>query len=576
MVTLVMATANVYNQACEKNHKGGVPTLAEKPRVLVLTGKEPTSAEMLTPLAEGREVVRAPSLAEALTLLQTQVFAGIYIPAQNSAVWQQAQMLMQNESILEVLGEGIAILQPDSRILWANATFEQWCGASVQGRVFYEALGNPAVLGPDLNPIGNVLQGTCVQTRLQRSDQFLELRLTPIFDASGKVQQIISLCRDISSEYQKQQKLDALHQAGRGLACLQSDLSAEDRVEVLKHNIRHLTHNLLHYDVIEIRLLDPATKLLKPLLAEGMTSEAAARTLYAKTEGNGVTGYVAATGETYVCHDTANDPHYIQGSHGARSSLTIALRDAEQIIGTFNVESPQFQGFTPQDVQFAEIFCRELASALHTLDLLLVEAKATATQSIEAINHAVSIPVDEILTATTCLLERWIGHDAEMADALKNILAKARCIKENILRVGEDLTPQLKALVTTGESPCRLSQRVLVVDNDERVRKSAHSILGRLGCIVETARDGKEAVTLAKLSRYDTMLADIRLPDLSGYEVYSALRQAQPSAHVILMTGFGYDATHSIVKAKSDGLRYVLYKPFRVDQLLAALQNVKV
>jgi CheY-like chemotaxis protein len=112
------------------------------------------------------------------------------------------------------------------------------------------------------------------------------------------------------------------------------------------------------------------------------------------------------------------------------------------------------------------------------------------------------------------------------------------------------------------------------VDNDERVRKSAHSILGRLGCIVETARDGKEAVTLAKLSRYDTMLADIRLPDLSGYEVYSALRQAQPSSHVILMTGFGYDATHSIVKAKRDGLRYVLYKPFRVDQLLAALQNV--
>ena len=62
-------------------------------------------------------------------------------------------------------------------------------------------------------------------------------------------------------------------------------------------------------------------------------------------------------------------------------------------------------------------------------------------------------------------------------------------------------------------------------------------------------------------------------PDISGYEVYSALRRAQPSAHVILMTGFGYDSTHSIVKARHDGLRYVLYKPFRVDQLLTALQN---
>ena len=53
--------------------------------------------------------------------------------------------------------------------------------------------------------------------------------------------------------------------------------------------------------------------------------------------------------------------------------------------------------------------------------------------------------------------------------------------------------------------------RVLVVDNDERVRRSAHSLLGRWGCVVETARDGAEALTMARLSSYDAMLADIRL-----------------------------------------------------------------
>ena len=547
--------------------------MVDKPRVLILTGTEPTPPDTLNSLAQGREVVSVASLPEALARLQTESFAGIYISALDSALWQQARALLQNEAILEVLGEGIAILQPDSRILWANTTFEAWCGGPVQGRIFYEALGTPTVLGPDFNPIGSALQGTCVQTRLQRRDQFLELRLAPIIDASGKIQQIISLCRDATSEIKQQQKLDALHQAGDQLACLQTDLSAEDRIEVLKHNIRKLTHDLLQYDVIEIRLVDPRTKLLKPLFAEGMTAEAAARTLYAKTEGNGVTGYVAATGETYVCNDAANDPRYLEGSKGARSSLTIALRDGEQIIGTFNVESPQVHGFRPQDVQFAEIFCRELASALHTLDLLVVEARATASQSIEAINQSVSIPVDEILASATALLDRWIGHDDEMAEAVKKILSSARCIKENIVRVGADVAPTIKPLVPGGEAPCRINQRVLVVDNDERVRKSAHSILGRLGCIVETARDGKEAVTLAKLSRYDTMLADIKLPDLTGFEVYSALRQAQPTAHVILMTGFGYDSTHSIVKAKQAGLRYVLYKPFRVDQLLTALLN---
>ena len=112
---------------------------------------------------------------------------------------------------------------------------------------------------------------------------------------------------------------------------------------------------------------------------------------------------------------------------------------------------------------------------------------------------------------------------------------------------------------------------MLVADNDERVRRSAHGILGRWGCVVETARDGQEALTMARLGSYDAILADIRLPDISGFEMYRGLREAQPQARVILMTSYGYDASHSIVKARQDGLRFVLYKPFRVDQLLDAL-----
>ena len=100
--------------------------MPDKPRVLVLTGKESTTVESLESLAQGRELTLIPSLPEALALLQTQAFDGIYISAQDTSHWQQVQLLMQNEAILEVLGEGVAILQPDGRILWANATFESW------------------------------------------------------------------------------------------------------------------------------------------------------------------------------------------------------------------------------------------------------------------------------------------------------------------------------------------------------------------------------------------------------------------------------------------------------------------
>ncbi len=553
--------------------------MSERPRVLVFTGSDTSADAAVAELEAIWEVVRAHTLQEGLALLQGEAVNGMYVPAQAPRVWERAGALLQHEAILEELGEGVAVIQPDLRITWSNAAFEKWCGGELRGTSFYEALGSPTILGPDHSPLNTALQGKSTHTRLLcRDHQYLDLRIAPLADQAGRVRQLIVLCRDITAEVQQQQKLDALHQASRELATLNaeqlSEMSVEERIELLKINIRRLTHDLLHYDVIEIRLLDPRSGELKPLVAEGMTSEASHRVLYARPEGNGVTGYVAATGKTYVCNDTTCDPRYLEGASGARSSLTVALHYGDRVIGTFNVESPQPGAFGPQDVQFTEIFCRELANALYTLDLLLVEKQATAAQSLEAINREVSLPVDDILAAATSMLEQSAGHDTETANKLKRIISGARSIKQSIQKVGDDMAPQVRPLTRSqAEPPSRLAMRVLVVDQDERVRRSAHSILGRLGCTVETARDGKEAVTMARLGSYDAIFADIRLPDLSGYEVYRALREAQPGANVVLMTGFGYDSTHSIVKARQDGLRFVLYKPFRVDQLLAALQT---
>jgi CheY-like chemotaxis protein len=164
-----------------------------------------------------------------------------------------------------------------------------------------------------------------------------------------------------------------------------------------------------------------------------------------------------------------------------------------------------------------------------------------------------------------------------MADKIRKIIVGARAIKQCIQKVGENIAPPRPAAGVKEPAPPALKGlRVLVADNDDRVRRSAHGLLGRWGCVVETARDGREALTMARLGAYDAILADIRLPDISGYEVYRRLREAQPQARVILMTGYGYDPTHALVKARQDGLRCVLFKPFRVDQLRDALADDKV
>jgi CheY-like chemotaxis protein len=520
------------------------------------------------------------SLAQALELLNREQFDGFYADTHDADVLQRAGNLVQAERILKALPDGVAVVTPDLRIIWGNAAFAAWCGGPVSGRGFYDALGSPEILGPDYSPFHTALSGKRATTRLHcRDNRCIELQITPIQEPDGKINQLISISHDVTAEVNQQQKLNALHQAGQELAALApdqlADMGVAERVELLKLNIRRFTHDLLHYNVIEIRLLDQQSGRLEPLLEEGMTSEAVHRVLYAKPEGNGVTGYVAATGRSYLCPDTTEDPHYIEGAKGARSSLTVPLINHDQVIGTLNVESPQPNAFSEDDRQFVEIFSREIAAALHTLDLLSAEKRSTASQSVELISREVGLPVDEILTAATALLDRYIGHEPEMADRLRHILASARALKQCIQKVGENLAPGPAPGPRPGETThARLKgMRILVADNDERVRRSAHALLGRFGCVVETARDGREALTMARLSSYDAILADIRLPDLGGYEMFRRVCQAQPQARVILMTAYGYDPSHAIVKARQEGLRNVLYKPFRIDQLLDALEN---
>ncbi len=529
---------------------------------------------------EGCELVRVGSFSDGLALMKETSFDGVFLASPQPECGGRIRSLLQADAVLAVLEEGVAVVSPDLQITWANPTLDKWCGEPARGRGFYEALGSPKILGPDYCPFHTALAGRAVSTRLHCHSRYLDLHVTPLCDPAGKVIQLISLCREVTAEVQQQQKLDAIHQAGQELAALTAgqlaEMDVDDRIELVKLNIRRFTHDLLHYDVIEIRLLDPQSGKLEPLLAEGMTPEAASRDLFARQEGNGVTGFVAATGTSYLCPDTANDPLYIEGAKGARSSLTVPLVLGEQVFGTFNVESPKPGAFTNQDLQFAEIFSREIAAALHTLELLTAEKRSTASQSIEAVNRAVALPVDDILANATAVLDRWIGHDAELADRLKSIIGSARAVKQCIQKVGENLAPAgayplAERADYTDVHPRLKGLRVLVADNDERVRRSAHGLLGRFGCTVETARDAREALTMARLGAYDTILADIRLPDLPGYEVFQGLKKAQPQARVILMTSFGYDPSHSIVKARQEGLHAVLFKPFRVDQLLDAL-----
>ncbi|HRA90448.1 MAG TPA: response regulator, partial [Planctomycetaceae bacterium] len=104
-------------------------------------------------------------------------------------------------------------------------------------------------------------------------------------------------------------------------------------------------------------------------------------------------------------------------------------------------------------------------------------------------------------------------------------------------------------------------------------RDEAHNLLGQMGCEVEAVQTATEGCAMLRNYHYDVVLIDIRLSDANGYECFRRLREINSHVPIIMMTGFGYDASHSIVKARQEGLKAVLYKPFRRAQMLDEVEK---
>ncbi len=560
--------------------------MSEKQRILLVCDAREDVEQTLAGAVESHEVVVVQNPLRALAMLSREKFAGVYVTSEHLNEAIQIGKLLQNEQILEGMPDGVVLLDSDNTILWGNGRVREWSGReTVLGVNFYAAMGSPEILGPDFCPFHTALatgQGT-VSTLRSGENRYYHVHAAPVREAGEPPRRLIVTIRDVTVEMHQQQKLAAIHQAGMELADLTPDelfqMEVTERIELLKSNILHYTADLLHFEMVEIRLLDQKTGRLEPLLSVGMEPEAASRALYAQPQNNGVTGFVAATGKSYLCEDTTEDPLYLKGARAAKSSLTVPLVLHDEVIGTFNVESPEPRAFSESDLQFLEIFSRDVAVALNQLELLVAEKASTAAESCGAIHSAVAMPVDEILNDAVNVMERYIGHEPEQEERLKRILRNARDIKRTIQMVGKQMSPTEAhpQLMQVEDRPELHGRRLLVVDADENVRGAAHSLLERYGCVIETAHDGSEAIYMVRGltdGGYDVIIADIRLPDMTGYEFMIKLQEILDPVPLVLMTGFGYDPGHSIVKARQAGLKAVLYKPFRLDQLVSTVGQI--
>jgi len=508
--------------------------------------------------------------------------------------------------VLEVMGQGICVCDPSGQVRWANRMFReapealhrriaQACQRAASG---FASLGAALLERPHHRTF---------KIGLRQIGRFYEIVVSPVvgpegvglFAAPGDVHPgdadhghppivpagtapaVVAVVRDVTSRERLRRKLAAIDRAGNELVHLEAEtvkkMHVSERLRLLESKIIKFAHDLLAFDHFTIRLLNPESRELELLMSRGLPEKALAIKLYATETGNGITGWVAATGRPYLCPDSSRDPLYVYGLEQAGSALTVPLKLFDKIIGVFNVESEKVSAFSETDRQFAEIFGHYIAMAIHILNLLVVERYTTSMTATGTVQGELSEPLNDLTAEAEALKDQAL--DPEMARHVERILHDVESIRRrvrNVARGPQTLLGIEEAIEKSEVDPALAGKRVLVVDNEQLMRETIRDVLTRRGCSVTVCDDGASATKLLlqwQFSQdldqgFDLVISDINLGDKTGYEIFAAARSASASVPVILMTGFGYDPHHSIVRASQEGLQCVLFKPFQVEKLM--------
>ena len=113
---------------------------------------------------------------------------------------------------------------------------------------------------------------------------------------------------------------------------------------------------------------------------------------------------------------------------------------------------------------------------------------------------------------------------------------------------------------------------VLVVDDDDAIRKTLAKILVRDGYFVEGVESGKEAIEASKRCFFNVALIDFRLPDMEGTRLLERLKETEPKMAKIIITG--YPSLKNAIEAVNKNADGYVLKPFDPGELLAMITRL--
>ncbi len=116
-----------------------------------------------------------------------------------------------------------------------------------------------------------------------------------------------------------------------------------------------------------------------------------------------------------------------------------------------------------------------------------------------------------------------------------------------------------------------IKARILVIDDDEGIRKVITTALNDESYITDTASNGKEAIEKSKTNAYNLAIIDIHLPDMEGTQLLSELKETTPKMRKIIVTGF--PEVQNAITAVKKGANDYITKPVKIDVLINSIRE---
>ncbi len=126
-----------------------------------------------------------------------------------------------------------------------------------------------------------------------------------------------------------------------------------------------------------------------------------------------------------------------------------------------------------------------------------------------------------------------------------------------------------------------MTKRILVIDDDEGIRKLFKRALDDTPYQVDTAQSGAEGIKLQDVYRYELIFLDLNMPVMNGIETLSAIRATDKEIPIYIITAFHQDYLEAITDIFEKGLKFeIAHKPLSIEQIVSitteSLEGTKV